>query len=306
MKQRRPGQGLFILSFLAPAFLLFTTFVAYPGIQAFIYSLHRWDGLTEAEWVGLRNFIQLFQDREVFYRAFLNNIFLTLVPGSMIIGLALLFAALLHRKVRGAPLFRVAFFFPNVIAAVAVALLWVLLYSVTDFGVFNGFLLFFQDTMHGWGFSWPQWELPFAFLDSSNLIYAIAPMMVWAMTGFFMVLFLAAMGGIPETYYEVARLEGATGFQQFRMITLPLIREVLSIGIIFLVILSLKYFDPIWVMENQQPSRDSHVLATLLYQKVFSEYNVGYGSAIAVLLFVLVFLATLISLRLSRGDKVEF
>ena len=306
MNQRMPGQRLFILSFLAPALILFTVFVTIPGIQAFIYSLHKWDGLTEAEWVGLQNFTQLFQDREVFYRAFLNNVFLTLVPGALIIGLALTFAALLHRKVRGAKVYRVAFFFPNVIAQVAIALLWVLLYSVTDFGVINGALIGFQNMMHGWGFTWPQWELPFAFIDSSNLIYSLVPMMVWAMTGFFMVLFLAAMGGIPETYYEVARLEGATGFQQFYMITVPLIREVLSVGIVFLVILSLKFFDPIWVMENQMPTRDSHVLATLLYQKVFSEYNVGYGSAVAVLLFVLVFMATLISLRLSRGEKVEY
>ena len=102
-------------------------------------------------------------------------------------------------------------------------------------------------------------------------------MIVWQATGFYMVLFLAAMEGIPESYYEAAKLDGATGFQQFRHITLPLIREVLTVGVIFLMISSLKFFDAIWVMENQTPTRDSHVLATLLYQKVFTEYNVGYG-----------------------------
>ena len=296
----------FVPIFLAPALVLFSVFVTIPGMRAFMYSLQKWNGITEPEWIGIENFIQLFYDREVFFRAFLNNMFLTIMPGFIIISLALTFAALLHRRVKGAGLFRVAFFFPNVIASVAVALLWVLLYSVTDFGVINGALLIFQNTMHGLGLSWPQWELPFPFLDSSNLIYSLVPIIVWAATGFYMVLFLAAMGSIPETYYEVARLEGATGIQQFRLITLPLIREVLTVGIIFLLIGSLKLFDPIWVMENQHPTRDSHVLATLLYQKVFSEYNVGYGSAIAVLLFVLVFISTLLSLRLSRSERIEY
>ncbi len=304
--KRMPGKMMFIVTFLAPAFLLFSTFVTIPAVKAFLYSFQKWDGLTEPTWIGLSNYTHLIQDRDVFFRAFLNNVFLTVAPGILIITLALTFAALLHRRVIGAGLFRIAFFFPNVIAAVAIALLWVLLYSVTDFGVINGVLMAIQNTLHGWGISWPNWELPYPFLDSSNLIYSLVPMMVWAATGFYMVLFLAAMGGIPETYYEVARLEGATGLQQFRLITLPLIREVLTIGIVFLVIGSLKFFDPIWVMENQQPNRASHVLATLLYQKVFSEYNVGYGSAIAVLLFVLVFLATLLSLRLSRSERIEF
>jgi len=131
-------------------------------------------------------------------------------------------------------------------------------------------------------------------------------MMVWTATGFYMVLFLAAMENIPETFYEAAKLDGASGFAQFRHITLPLIREVLTVGLVFLVIGSLKFFDAIWVMENQRPTKDSHVLATVLYQKVFTEYNVGYGSAVAVLLFILVFVATLLTLKLSRKEALEY
>jgi ABC-type sugar transport system permease subunit len=131
-------------------------------------------------------------------------------------------------------------------------------------------------------------------------------MMVWMWTGFYMVLFLAGMEGIPETYYEVARLEGASAWAQFRYITLPLVREIVAVGVVFLVISAMKFFDPIWVLENQRPTKDSHVMTTLLYQKVFTEYNVGYGAAIAVLLFALVFLATLVSLRLSRAERVEY
>lgn len=302
----KAAQRIFIAAFLAPAFVLFTAFVAIPSLRALLYSLQKWDGLGKPQWAGLTNFARLFRESDLFLVALRHNLFIMGAAGALVMTLALAFAALLHRRIRGAALFRVAFFFPNVIAAVAVALLWMLLYSTTDFGIINAFLRRFQEACHAYGLNGPTLSLPFAFLDSKHLIHSVVPMIVWEATGFYMVLFLAAMEGIPESYYEAAKLDGATGFQQFRYITLPLIREVLVVGLIFLIISSLKFFDAIWVMENQFPVKDSHVLATLLYQKVFTEYNVGYGSAVAVCLFLLVFIATLISLRLSRAERIEY
>jgi len=148
--------------------------------------------------------------------------------------------------------------------------------------------------------------LPFAFTDSRHLIFALIPMMVWTATGFYMILFLAAMESIPEEYYEAAELEGATSWPQFWHITLPCIREVFVVGIVFLLISSVKFFDAVWVLESQYPTKDSHVMATVLYQKVFSEFNVGYGAAVAVMLFLLVFVATLFALRLSRDEALEY
>jgi len=300
MKRTRE-QTTFIILFLTPAFLLFTGFVAIPGVRALLYSLQKWDGLSEPKWVGLANFRELFTDDGLFRLALGHNLFLTATAGSMILVLSIFFASVLHRRVRGATVFRVAFFFPNVLASVAIALLWVLLYSTTDFGVVNGFL--------GWmeaAIGWPGVDLPFPFTGKQYLVYSIVPMLVWTMTGFYMVLFLTAMEGIPETFYEVAELEGASPLRQFWHVTLPLIREVLVVGIVFLAITSLKLFEPVWIMDNEWPSRETHVMATLLYQKVFSEYNVGYGSAVAVLLFVLVFFATFVTLRLSRREALEY
>ncbi len=114
------------------------------------------------------------------------------------------------------------------------------------------------------------------------------------------------MESIPETYYEAAKLDGATPAGQFRHITLPMIREVLTVGIVFFVLSTAKCFDAVWVMENQYPTKDSHVMATVLYQKIFTEYNVGYGAAVAVLLFAIVFGATLVTMRLSRREALEF
>lgn len=295
----KPAQRRFVAAFLAPALLLFTGLVALPAAQALSYSLHRWNGLTDAEWVGLENFRTLFAQSDAFLTALWHNVVLLVGAGSLTLGLSLAFAALLSRGVRGAAVYRVAFFFPNTIALVAVALLWILLYSATSFGLFNAALRFLGAESLGIA-------LPFPFLDSRNLIFALIPMVAWAATGFYMVLFLAAMSSVPEEYYEAARLEGADGWQQFRHITLPLIRDVIAVGVVFLCISSLKFFDPIWVMENQRPTRESHVLATLLYQKAFTEYDIGLAAAIAVLLFVLVFAATLVSLRLMRRERMEY
>jgi ABC-type sugar transport system permease subunit len=275
MKVKGRGQKLFILTFLGPALLLYAVFVILPAVNAFRFSLTRWDGLGEPVWVGLGNFRAIAARGSDFLPAIGHNLFLTFVPGAIIMVLALFFAYSIHQRIRGARLFRIAFFFPNVISSVAVALLWVLIYSTTNAGLLNNLL-----KMLG--------RQPVPFTESANLLWAIVPMVVWTATGFYMVLFLAAMENIPETYYEAAKLDGATSSSQFRLITLPLMWDVLTTGVIFLVVGGLKFFDAIWVMENGRPTSSTHTLSTLLYSKVFMEYNVGYGTAISVMLFLLV------------------
>jgi len=298
-------QRVFIAILLAPALLLFTVFAAWPGVRALVYSVQKWNGLGTPEWAGLDNFRRLFADN-LFLAALQHNLILIVFGGGGVIVLSLFFATMLHRGVRGAAVYRVAFFFPNVLAAVAIAILWLLLYSATDFGVFNAALGLVHRGLSAADIGWLEGAVPFAFTDSQRLIWWLVPMMIWTATGFYMVLFLAAMQSIPESYYEAARLDGASGASQFWHITFPLIREVLVVGIVFLIISGAKFFDAVWVMESQYPTQDSHVLATVLYQKVFTEYNVGYAAAVAVMLFVLVFCATLVTLRYSRKEALEY
>ena len=293
MKQRK--QALFILSFLGPPLALYAIFVLIPTISAFRYSLMRWDGLSAPVWVGLHNFRQFTAEGSDFIPAIKHNLFLTFVPGVFIVSLALMFANLIHQRIKGARLFRIAFFFPNIISSVAVALLWILVYSSTKVGLLNhlGSSLFHQ-------------QKPIAYAQSATLLWALVPMIVWTSTGFYMVLFLAAMENIPETFYEAARLDGAGPGAIFRRITLPLMWEVLTTGVIFLIIGGLKFFDSIWIMENGRPKTPTHTLSTLMYQKVFEQYDIGQGTAIAVLLFVLVLMATLISRRLMQRESLEY
>lgn len=306
MSLRKKEERRFILVFLTPAFLLFTALVFLPAARALLYSLQKWDGLGTPEWIGIGNFVRLLGDDDMFLAALGHNVLLFAIGGGCTIALALFFASLLSQKIRGATVFRVAFFFPNVIALVAVALLWILLYSTTDFGVINAMLAQAKSAAEAAGLPFPNIDLPVPFLQSKYLIVSILPMIVWSATGFYMVLFLAAMGGIPQSYYEAARLEGANHWQQFYHITLPLLREILVVAAVFMIITLMKYFDAIWVMENEVPNRDSHVLATLLYQKVFTEYDMGYASAVAVLLFFIVLAASAFSMTWSRKERIEY
>jgi ABC-type sugar transport system permease subunit len=121
-----------------------------------------------------------------------------------------------------------------------------------------------------------------------------------------MVLFLAAMENIPETLYEAARLDGASSLALFLHVTIPLMWEVLTTGVIFLVIGGLKIFDVIWVMESGRPSTPTHTLSTLMYQKVFEQYDIGAGTAIAVMLFLLVLVVTLVSRKLMWRESLEY
>ncbi|MBL7646276.1 MAG: sugar ABC transporter permease [Candidatus Hydrogenedentes bacterium] len=306
MSLRGKEERRFIAVFLAPAFLLFTAFVFLPAVRALLYSLQKWDGLGEPRWVGLANFTRLLRDDTIFLTALGHNLMLFSIAGGLTIALALFFASVLSQRVHGAGLFRIVFFFPNVIAMVAIALLWILLYSTTDFGVINAMLVQVRDAALAVGLSFPGIDLPYPFLQSKHLMLSIIPMIVWSATGFYMVLFLAAMGGIPQSYYEAARLEGANHRQRFFHITLPLMREILVVAAVFMIISMMKYFDPVWVMENEIPTRESHVLATLLYQKVFTEFDMGYASAVAVLLFLIVLGASAFSLTWSRKERIEY
>ncbi len=291
MKQR---QRFFIFTMLSPALLLYGLFVLLPAVNAFRYSLLRWDGLGKPVFIGIQNFVKVFSSASDFGVALKHNIFLTVVPGVFTLSISLYFAYIIHQKVKGARLFRIAFFFPNVISSVAVTLLWILIYSTTDVGLLNHIRKIW-------------FHLPaYAYTQSANLLWALVPMTVWTAVGFYMVLFLAAMENIPESLYEAARLDGAGPARLFQNITIPLMWDVLTTGIIFLVVAGLKAFDAIWIMENGRPTSFTHTLSTLMYSKVFEEYDIGRGTAIAVVLFFLVLGTTLIFRRLLQRERLEY
>jgi raffinose/stachyose/melibiose transport system permease protein len=307
---QRMGWGN-VLLFVGPSVAVYTLFVILPSLRSFSWSLHQWNGLTDMEsmpFKGLLNFKRLLLESNDFWTAINNNLFLMVVVPLFVIPLAMFLAATISRGVWGAKLFRIVFFFPNLIGGVAATLLWMHLYNPKGglintalAGVGTGFAAIGLDAVGGWfqafdGYAW---------LEPKNLYWSLIPVSIWGTVGFNMVLYLAAMESIDESYYEAATLDGAGPLRQFFTITLPLIWEILAISLVFLIIGGMKAFEIIWLLTNQQPNTDTHVVGTYLVQSMFKEFQVGQATALAVMLFLMIFIGTAATLRGMKRETVE-
>ena len=281
-------------SFVGPALLLFVVFVILPGIVSFVWAFTLWDGFGERTFVGVLNFKWLLLESDVFWFALKNNLYLMIVPTLVVVPAALFFAALIHRGVWGAAVFRVVFLFPNMLGGVAATLLWMSAYD-PHAGLFNTLLAKLGLTQFQ-GFAW---------LSQAHLYGALIPIYLWMACGFNLVLYLAAMEGIPVDLYEAAELEGASKLRQFFTITLPLIREVLVISAVFLVIGGLNAFEMIWLLTSQDPASGSHTLSTLMVSALFQEFQIGRATAIAVVMFMLVLIGSAAVMRALKRETVE-
>ena len=294
--------------FVGPAVLLFAAFALLPAIQSFTWSVQRWDGLTDARFVGLRHFRHLLFETDGFWIALTNNLFIMIVIPLFMVPLALFLAACVSRGVRGGKLFRGAFLVPSVMGGVAGTLLWVNLYD-PQAGIVNAGLVAIGRGLSAVGLvtigNWFHGFDGFAWLSQDHLYTALVPLSVWTGFGFNFVLYLAAMEAVPTELYEAADLDGASPWQQFHVVTLPLIWEVLTVSVVFLVIGGMKAFETIWLMTNQAPTTAVHVIGTRMIQTMFTEMNVGEATAIAVLLLAMVFVASVVALRAMRREGVE-
>ncbi len=287
-------RGSLAFGFVGPALLLFAVFVILPGLVSFIWAFTRWDGLGERSWAGLFNFKWLLLESDVFWFALRNNGFLMLAPALVVVPAALFFATLIHRGVWGGSVFRVVFLFPNMLGGIAATLLWMSAYDPHG-GLVNTALVKMGFESFA-GFAW---------LSQAHLYGALLPIYLWMACGFNLVLYLAAMEGIPTDLYEAADLEGASPARQFFTITLPLIWEVLVISAVFLVIGGLNAFEMIWLLTSQDPASGSHTLSTLMVSTMFQEFQIGRATAIAVVMFVLVLLGSAAVMRALKRDTVE-
>jgi ABC-type sugar transport system permease subunit/ABC-type glycerol-3-phosphate transport system substrate-binding protein len=286
------------LGFVGPSFLLYAGIVLAPAAVAFAWAFARWDGMSPRTWNGLFNFKWLLFESDIFWLALRNNFFLMLVPALVVLPLALLFAFLLHRGIWGAKIFRAVFLFPNLLGGIAATLLWMSAYEPHG-GLINSGLVALGDILHS---DWLRSFDGYPWLAQSNLYGSLIPIYLWMACGFNLILFLAAMEGIDPQLYEAAELDGAPVWRQFFTITLPLIWEVVVVATVFIVIGGLNAFEMIWLLTSQDPNSATHTLGTLMVTSMFKEFQIGRATAIAVVLFTLVFA---ISAGVMRGLKRE-
>lgn len=277
---------LVVLGFLLPNALGFLLFSLVPVVGALVLTLFKWDLLTPPIWVGLSNFARLLQDRE-FHSALGHTVYFIAgyIPLVVVCGLGLALA--LNQKLVLRGLFRTAFFLPVVSSWVAVALIWAWLFNPV-YGVINYGL----SLLHIAG---PQW-----LYDTHWAMPAIIITSVWKDMGYVTVFYLAGLQGIASEYYEAAGLDGATAFQKLRHVTIPLLAPTSFFVLVILLINSFQVFEQVYVMTKGGPLNSTNVLVSSIFDNAFKFGKMGYAAAQSWVLFLLVFAATVVQMRLQK------
>ncbi|GEM88278.1 carbohydrate ABC transporter permease [Meiothermus granaticius] len=288
--RRTLGELPSALLFLLPTVAVLGTFNFYPALYSLYLSLFEWNGLSpHREFVGLANYTRLLASGE-----FWNSLRVTLLYAGgvtlLALALGLLVAVLLNQPIRGQALYRVLYFLPVITPTVASGVVWKYLFDPTQ-GVVNRGLAEV-------GLEGPSW-----LSDPSWALVAVIVVGVWKRVGFNMVVYLAALQGIPKTYYEAAQLDGADSWQQFRHITLPLLAPTTFFLVVTALIDAFQVFDLVYVMTSGGPLGSTDVLGYYLYRQGFRYSELGFASAVAYVMFALIFLVTVIQFRLTRGGQ---
>ena len=270
--------------FLLPNFIGFFIFMAIPIIMGLIISFTDYNGFSQFNFIGLKNYIDMFRD-EYFLVSLGNNLLYTAVTVPGIVVFALLLAVAVNTGIRCSGLFKTMFFLPNISSMVAVGIVWAMLFNPT-MGPINNFLrsLGIENP--------PQW-----ISASDSALWSIMLVDIWKKAGYYMVILLAGLQSIPKQLYEAASIDGAGAVKKFFKITLPMLSPTMFMVMVLCIIQSFQVFDLVNIMTDGGPGRSSNVLVYRIYQEAFQNYKFGYASAYAVVLFVLVFIVTMIQFQ---------
>ncbi len=292
------GKNGLIVSFLAVPIALYTIFVLLPYCSAMVFAFTRWSGLSaNIRFNGVNNFIKLYQDEKFWNALSHNGIALVILP-PVILGIALFFGFLFTQGIKWGRFFRIAYFFPQVMSVVVVAVLWDFIYHPT-IGLLNALLSGLGITQLA-SFPW---------LGSPQTVFgAVLAVVIWQSVGFYMVLFIAGMQGIPADYFEAAKIDGANSWVMFWNVTVPLLWDTIRTAIIFVAIGAMDLYAIVTVMTNGTggPSRAADVVPTYLYSTAFSDGQFGYATAMGLVLLVLVLVLSIVSLRFTAREAIEY
>lgn len=262
---------------IIPALVLYTVLIIYPLFQGLYISFHQWDGLSDMKWIGLKNYGFVLKDK-VFWLS-LKNTFIFAIGVTIVKNIAgLILALIVNQNLRGRTFFRAAAFMPVTFAFVVIGVLWSWIYNPT-FGLINNLLkvLNLEFLIQGW------------LSDPKIALFSVMFVDIWKWTGFHMVLFLAGLQGISQEYYEVADIDGASPWQKFRHITIPLLSQVTAVSVIMSIIGAfVSNYDVVYVMTGGGPMHATEVALTWIVNTTFRYAAVGKANAMSMVLFVFV------------------
>ncbi len=297
MVQTKKQKYLFLAFCLVPTFILFAIFTLYPLLSGLYYSFFEWSGSSaNKSFVGVDNYVKLFND-SIFPSTILHDYFLVVTKVIGIMILAIFFAvALTQLRIKEAPFYRIIFFFPNIMSVVVIGILWAFIYN-PGLGIINSGLELIG--LEEWAKPWlgdEDWALPSLVLPS-----------VWAGIGLFMLLLIGGISNVPKSYYDAAEIDGASEWQQFWKITMPLVWPQIKVSILYIVITTLNgSFIIVQIMTQGGPNNATHVMGSYLYQQAFVQFNFGYGATIGVVILIISLITVLLLQFFLRREKVEY
>lgn len=276
---------------LLPAAGFFGLFIGFPVGYSFYLSFHDWNMMAPTPyWVGLENYSELLRDGD-FLKSLIQTALFTIGITACILVFSLGMALLLDLKLRWIKLYRTILYLPAVTSLVAIGIVWVWMFD-PQYGLINQILAAI-------GIEGPIWLADTRYAMPSLIITA-----AWRNIGYFATIFLAGLQGIDRMYYESARIDGASSWGSFWYITLPLLRPTILFVVVMSVILSFQVFALVYVMTGGGPAGSTSVLVYYLYQQAFTYFRMGYASAIGYIIFVIIFVLTLIQFK-AFGKTVE-
>jgi ABC-type sugar transport system permease subunit len=272
---------------VSPYLIFVMVFVLFPVLFCFFLTFHKWNIIAPMKFIGADNYLRLLSDR-LFWKAIANTLkFLLLhIPLQLVVSLFL--AYLLNQKIRAASFFRGAFFMPVIVSGVVVTILWQQLLG-HDFGLINQMLLAFGFNKIGW------------LVDPDIAIYSIAVMATWKNVGLYVILFLVGLQTVPTQYYEAAKMEGATRWQQFYHITLPMINPTVFMVVILSTIGGFSLFIEPYIMTGGGPLNTTLSAVLYIYKQAFQYYNMGYSATLG--FFYAIMIMTVVILQKKFIEK---
>ena len=277
-----------------PALIIYGIFLIYPMISSFYYSMTDWNGLSkEIHFTGIRNFVEMLRDDRL-HNAVLNTIKIVAMTLCIEIPMALFFSLILDSNIRTKNILRTLIFLPIVLSPMVISYIWGYMYSY-DMGLINKVL----DAI-GLGMLKVDW-----LGVKSMALFAVTWTSIWQWFGFPMVIFLAGLQNIPQDVIEAAKIDGVRRFSMIKNITIPLLAPAFTVNIIIVTIGALKTFDTVFIMTRGGPGMATETITTTIYSNAFLSNNLGYGTAIGLVLFALIAVVTIFQVKFLRSKEVD-
>lgn len=288
----RPYGKLTPYMFLIPSLLILGIFVFYPLIKVIMYSFQSYNVFTPPEWIGTTNYENIIKDK-AFHAALKNTILYFIIVVPILVVVPIFVAILVNSKLSGIKFFRASYYLPVITSMVVAGIAWKWIYA--DSGLLNYLIV---NVLH-------IVKKPIPFLTSKNTaLYSVMIVTIWKGIGYYMVIYLSGLQAISQDVWEAAEIDGASGLKKHLFITIPLLAPSMAIVAVMSSMAAMKVFDEIYVMTGGGPFNSTKTVVYYLYERAFSQLEMGYASAVGVILFLILLVFSMISIKIS-DKKVQ-